>query len=398
MIPPQAWLVLILAMFAFGPASYVVRHVRQASAARDVTQPPDDLSWRSRRQLYGNLALLAGLLGAAIFIFTPTAKAFAQSDAFVPAVLGVLGSGALGTVIAGWRTRRIEPLIRGISHAFQRDTQPFAYWASFAWNAMLGCAFLAGSIYVAGDNLKPRCDDGPDPATWAKTLRTCDAMLGAGALDNQRRASLLAARGRIHHRLGNDARALADYSETIKLTPDDSYALFNRALIYSRMGDPKRAIGDLNASIALRPDNDDVYLQRGIAYLDLGASEAAVRDFTTLHVRDPEHPYALANRGIAYAWLGNRDLAERDFARVRPGEPGWAIVLRGRAVLAMHRKDHRQAVDLLSQALKLDPEDRFALRMRADAYWEIGERDLARDDDDRLTALKDQDSVRQRTN
>jgi Tfp pilus assembly protein PilF len=38
--------------------------------------------------------------------------------------------------------------------------------------------------------------------------------------------------------------------------------------------------------------------------------------------------------------------------------------------------------------LEIDPDDYFALRLRADAYWEIGENDLARDDDDQSIALE----------
>lgn len=41
-------------------------------------------------------------------------------------------------------------------------------------------------------------------------------------------------------------------------------------------------------------------------------------------------------------------------------------------------------IEHLSQALALDPDDLFALRMRADAYWQTGQQDLARDDDDRV--------------
>ena len=57
-------------------------------------------------------------------------------------------------------------------------------------------------------------------------------------------------------------------------------------------------------------------------------------------------------------------------------------------MLAMQRRDHGAVIEHLSQALELDPNDTFALRMRADAYWETGELDLARDDDDRVMALE----------
>ena len=107
-----------------------------------------------------------------------------------------------------------------------------------------------------------------------------------------------------------------------------------------------------------------------------------------MHNRVPDHPYALANRGLAYAWMDDELNAQNDFDRVGKNQPGWVVVLHGKAVLARNRQKHRQSIDYLSQALEIDPDDYFALRLRADAYWEIGENDLARDDDDRSIALE----------
>jgi tetratricopeptide (TPR) repeat protein len=316
-IPPQVWLVVLLATVGFGPASYVSRHVAHAVIKRDITQPPEDLSWRSNEQLYRCLAILAGLFAVGVFIFTPQAEEFARSDAFLPSLFGVVGGYALSTVAGGWRNRRIEPLLRGFSQIYDRDDQPLRYWASLSWNAIVGCALFAVSLGVMYDNATPRCDDTDDEEALIEALETCDALLVENAQDKERRADLLADRGRVHHRLGNDDRALADYSDALVLEPADSYALYNRGLIYFRTGDLRRAIDDFSASLTLRPDNDDAYLNRGRAYLDRGNFEEAIQDFTTLYERDLDHPYALANRGIAHAWLGNGDLAERDFAGER---------------------------------------------------------------------------------
>jgi lipoprotein NlpI len=340
-------------------------------------------------QFYRSLAITITLLAIGIFIVTPTAESFAHSDAFVPSLLGAIGTYALGTTINGWRNGRIEPLLRGFSRTFDREEQPVRYWASLGWNAALGCALLAGSVGTVHYNKVLRCDDSDDKGLLTEALEACDTLLAQDGLGEETRADLLAARGRVHDRLGADARALADYSAALDLEPNDSYALYNRAMIYARMGDLQRSIEDLDASLALRPDNLEAYFNRGLAFLDTGRPNKAIDDFTTLYERNPDHPYALANRGIAYAWTGNDRLAERDFAKLHPGDPGWPVVLRGRAVLAMDRQDYDRVIEQLSQALVLDPNDLFALRMRADAYWKTGQQDLARDDDDRSMKLED---------
>lgn len=283
-------------------------------------QPPDDLSWRSEGYFYRSLAISITLVAVGMFIFTPAAESFARSDAFVPSLLGAIGTYALGTTIHGWRNGRIEPLLRGLSRTFDREEQHLRYWASLGWNAVLGCALLAGSAGIVHENKTLRCDDSEDKGLLTDALEACDTLLAQEGLGEESRADLLAARGRVHHRLGADSRALADYSAALDLEPNDSYALYNRAIIYTRMGDLQSSIEDFDATLALRPDNQEAYLNRGLAFLDTGRPDKAIDDFTALYEGNPDHPYALANRGIAYAWMGNDGLAERDFAKVHPGE------------------------------------------------------------------------------
>ncbi len=343
------------------------------------------------RHLLFCLALLTGLLAIGGFAFTEWAENLARSEWLAPAFLGAIGSYALGTVVPGWRNGEIEPLIRGSFKSYSRGEQPKRYWASLIWNGAIGLAFTAGSFGTLYGNSKPACDDNGNEKELFEAVATCNAMLADHDLDVEKRAELLGDRGRVHHRLGNNHLALLDYSKAIELEPGDSYALFNRALIHRELRDLPNAIKDLDASLALRPENDRAYLERGLANLDYGRFEKAVEDFTLLDNLVPDHPYALANRGLAYAWMDDELNAQDDFRRVGKNQPGWVVVLHGKAVLARNRQNHRESIDYLSQALEIDPDDYFALRLRADAYWEIGEKDLARDDDDRSIALAAED-------
>ncbi|MEC7160531.1 MAG: tetratricopeptide repeat protein [Pseudomonadota bacterium] len=386
-IPPQAWIALPLAVSALAPAAYVWRYFTHDLTPRDITLPPEDLTWKSGRHLLFCLALLTGLLAIGGFAFTEWAENLARSEWLAPALLGAIGSYALGTVVPGWRNGEIEPLIRGSFKSYSRGEQPKRYWASLIWNGAIGLAFTAGSFGTLYGNTKPACDDNGNEKELFEAVATCNAMLADHDLDVEKRAELLGDRGRVHHRLGNNHLALLDYSKAIELEPGDSYALFNRALIHRELRDLPNAIKDLDASLAVRPENDRAYLERGLANLDYGRFEKAVEDFTLLDNLVPDHPYALANRGLAYAWMDDELNAQDDFRRVGKNQPGWVVVLHGKAVLARNRQNHRESIDYLSQALEIDPDDYFALRLRADAYWEIGEKDLARDDDDRSIAL-----------
>ena len=141
-IPPQGWVVAVLAITAWAPTNYVWQYLTHERTPRDITQPPEDTSWKSPRLFFRSLAVVAVLIGIGIFAFTPQAEQFAKSQWFVPALAGAFGSYAIGTLIPGWRNGSIEPLVRGISESYSRDTQPKRYWASLIWNGVLGIALL----------------------------------------------------------------------------------------------------------------------------------------------------------------------------------------------------------------------------------------------------------------
>ena len=386
-VSPQIWIALALAITALAPATYAWRYFTHGRVPRDITLPEEDLSWKSEPQLYRSLAILLGLIGIGVFIFTPLAEDFAKSDYFAPTLFGAMGSYAFGTAVSGWRSGEIEPLVRGVAQAYRKAEHPKRYWASLIWNGILGAALFTASLGVIYDNEYPDCNDFGERNELIEALESCNSMLAEDSLSPERRAKLLAGRGRVHHRLGKDALALRDYTGALQIDPEDSYALYNRAVIYEQQGNLPLAIEDFTASLDLRPDNEEAYLLRGLAYLDSGRFREATDDFTQLHHSDPDNPYALANRGIAHAWLGNRKMAELDFKHIREGDPGWPVVLRGQAVLAFQSENYPIVIRYLTQALEIDPEDYFALRMRADAYWNIGKHDLARDDDDRSMAI-----------
>lgn len=373
------------------PMLYVIQHLAEGAVARDVTGPPPDLSWRSNRKLLLSLLLLAVLIGIGVFSFSPLAKQLATWDGFFPMLMGAFGSLALAGVVTGWRQGRVEPITRGVTLSFERATQPKRYWLAMGWNTLIAAAMFVGSVELYRAKVAPTCDTASDRAALVENLADCTTMLADNALDSQRRAELLAARGRVQHELGHNGDALADYSAALKLDKTDSYTLYNRALIYHRLGNYRQAIADFDASLRLRPDNDEAYLERGIAKLDSRDFRGAVADFTIGHQRDRDDPYPVANRGVAYAWLNDVKRAEADFGQVDRKSPAWIMVARGRAILAKQRSDHLAVIAHATEALKVDPDDAFSLQMRAEAYWHIGEADLSWADDRRLNDLARRD-------
>jgi tetratricopeptide (TPR) repeat protein len=76
-------------------------------------------------------------------------------------------------------------------------------------------------------------------------------------------------------------REIAEYTEAIRLYPDDGYFYFHRGLAYLEKGEIDKAIADFEEAIRLEPDRSHYYSQRGNAYFKKGEVGKANADFET---------------------------------------------------------------------------------------------------------------------
>jgi tetratricopeptide (TPR) repeat protein len=70
--------------------------------------------------------------------------------------------------------------------------------------------------------------------------------------------------------------AIADYSEVIRLVPNDAEAWRNRGLIWLLKYDDDRGIADYDQAIKLDPNDADSYNNRGQAHLSKGHRQQAI--------------------------------------------------------------------------------------------------------------------------
>ena len=140
--------------------------------------------------------------------------------------------------------------------------------------------------------------------------------------------------------------------------------------------------------ISLRSRDPDAHLQRGLIFLDIGALDQAAADFTRAHELDPKDPWPLANRGLVSAWKKDDANAQADFAQVRSADHSNPVMLRGEALLKRNAGDLPGAVERLTESMKRDPDNLWALRTRSELYWELGEQERSAQDDQRWVQLK----------
>ena len=86
-------------------------------------------------------------------------------------------------------------------------------------------------------------------------------------------------RGRAKRALGDHTGAIEDFTQAIKLKPDDAYGYNNRGWAKQEQGDHTGAIEDFTQAIKLNPNDPNAYQLRGHSKKALGQEEAAQIDF-----------------------------------------------------------------------------------------------------------------------
>ena len=379
-VPGRVWLLLLIGAIAWMPARYVLRHLAWSPSRRDITQPAEDLTWRSPTALTKNSAILIGLAALAMFIFTDAAAEFARSPSFMPIMLVGLGVFALCSVGKGLLTGSVEPMVRGTSWRFARAEQPKRYWASMAWNVLLGGFMLLFGVQSFIDApvqaLRDRCHDWKNERTPTEEIAACDQLLAGHAGDD--RSGVIASRGSAYYRAGDYRRAGTDYIAAIRLDPRNSSSHYNLGLVHEQLGDRQRALVDYSAAIGIDPENVEALQNRGLIHLDAGRFDQAIADFTGAYKLQPTNTITLANRGVAYAWKNDRVRSEQDFEIVRKSDPSNLALLHGEALLAMARGETSEAIRLFNKAIDREPSDAWALSMRAKANLRLEDREEMR--------------------
>ena len=73
--------------------------------------------------------------------------------------------------------------------------------------------------------------------------------------------------------------ALANYTLSIEMDPDEPTTYCNRAMVYLKLKDFPKVIEDANTALRIKPDYLKAYHRRGKAYQATNKLELAIKDF-----------------------------------------------------------------------------------------------------------------------
>jgi tetratricopeptide (TPR) repeat protein len=189
---------------------------------------------------------------------------------------------------------------------------------------------VAGPALGASRQAHEDCDaDDPD-----RNIAGCTRIIEDATEGETMRAVAYVARGLAWQAKGDLDRALADYTDAIRVNPRDALAYNNRGLLWREKGDADRAIADLTDAIRIDP----------LPHSDLLGSG---------------HVNIYANRGLAWETKGDLDRAIADFDQAIQLDPndGDAYDRRSQVFISKHDADH--AIADLDKAIRLDPNRAF---------------------------------------
>ena len=109
-------------------------------------------------------------------------------------------------------------------------------------------------------------------------------------------------------------KAIVDWTEVIRLDPNNASAYWARGTCYSGKGDFDKVISDFTEAIRLDPKNGVAYRGRGFACGKRGDFDKAIADFTQAIRLAPNHAWVYYERGVVYRRTADYPKAEADFA------------------------------------------------------------------------------------
>jgi tetratricopeptide (TPR) repeat protein len=164
-------------------------------------------------------------------------------------------------------------------------------------------------------------------------------------------------RATVWHDKKDLARALADYTEAIRLNPRNAALRCNRGHAYREGNEPDKAIADFDEAIRLDPTDVAAFIERGATRASRREFDKAISDFSEAIRLAPDQAAAYIDRGVAWSHKKEHDKAISDFSeaiRLNPADPQ-PYYNRGHAWSSKKQLD--RAVSDYSEAIRLGPNE-----------------------------------------
>lgn len=163
--------------------------------------------------------------------------------------------------------------------------------------------------------------------------------------------------------------AVAQYSKSVELAPENPDAYFYRARAKWGLKDIKGAEADFAKAIAIKPTEPVYYFFRGQMYLQQKRNEEALADFNSTVRLSPDFADALDYKGIALSEMGKNAEAVEAYDLAISKVPVHALAYYNKGTALANMKNYAEAEKMFSKSLEIDPEYPQSLNNRGNCRF-----------------------------
>lgn len=161
-------------------------------------------------------------------------------------------------------------------------------------------------------------------------------------------------RGVAYESLNLQAKALEDYSECLKLNPERTDALNNKAVVLARMERFEEAAAEFTKLLQLNPQDALAFRNRGLCRFDQQQYDLALADYNQAIELAPRAPANWFQRGNVFLEQERFDRAEADYSQAIELDPDFARAWMNRGVARYQDGRKAAAAEDLQMAQTLD--------------------------------------------
>jgi tetratricopeptide (TPR) repeat protein len=192
---------------------------------------------------------------------------------------------------------------------------------------------------------------------------------GDSGVSNESRITLYRFRGDSAFTAQDYSKAVVEYRDVLRISPQDPVATRQLGIIYSDQGQLAKAYKYLRQAALLEPENDTVQLKLGAAFLAVGGYSEARDAAMRILARQPDDEEALLLLIDAVHAPGEIQETRQRIETLRQthsDRAGYHVAL---GMLDLHQRDPSNAERELKEALQLDPKSGAAQFALGNIYW-----------------------------
>ena len=232
----------------------------------------------------------------------------------------------------------------------------------------------AGGSTPADDWRDCKSDD------YQTVIRGCTKALKSGSLSRSDTVDAYANRAWGYYNTSDNDRALADYSECARQSPENAICHNGMAAVYIDKQQYVDALASADKALANNPRYQYAFLNKGRALDAMSSFTLAIEQLNKALEIAPGWANAYYRRGRSYANADRFEDAVADYDKALLINPKYSEVYGLRGFAQRVLKHHDKALADLNAAVAADAKDDWSLAMRATVYIATGENEKALSD------------------